>query len=327
MTPQAIAAPRSGALALTSQLPIDRNPAAVYLAGLAPGSRRTMQEALNKIAGMLSGDRIDAMGLNWAAIRFQHAAAIRSRLAEHYSAATANKMLSALRGVLEAAFKLGQIGAEDYTRARSVEVVKGNALPSGRALTPGELEGLFKACGGDSTAAGVRDCAMIAVFYACGLRRAEICALDLADYDPATGALTVKGKRNKKRIVYATNGTGDWLRDWLKIRGDKPGALFVRVLKSGKVIAGARLTPQAAFKMSGKRAKQAGVKNVSPHDFRRTFASDLLDAGADISTVQKLMGHESLTTTARYDRRDEKAKQRATELLHVPYWERRAATV
>jgi len=67
------------------------------------------------------------------------------------------------------------------------------------------------------------------------------------------------------------------------------------------------------------RAKQANVKAFSPHDLRRTFAGDMLDAGADISTVQKIMGHSSANTTASYDRRDKRTKKAAAGLLHVPY--------
>ena len=83
------------------------------------------------------------------------------------------------------------------------------------------------------------------------------------------------------------------------------------------------ISPAAIARIVNKRAAEAGVSAFSPHDMRRTFAGDLLDAGADISTVQKLMGHADPRTTASYDRRGERAKVAAVGRLHMA-WERRS---
>lgn len=309
------------ALTIAKPTSPDRHPAAVYLAGLAPGSRRTMRDALSVIASILSQGNQSALQLDWSRLRFQHTALVRSKLAERYSAATANKMLSALRGVLKAAWRLGLMSAEDYARAVDVQAVTGSTLPAGRALTAGEISALLEACCEDLSPAGARDAAMIALLRVAGLRRAELCGLELGDYHGEDGSLLVKGKRNKQRAVYIADGAAEALSDWLLVRGDGPGPLFCPINKGGKLSL-RRMYPEAVFNMLRKRGRQAGVKDLSPHDLRRTFVSDLLDAGADISTVQRLAGHASVTTTARYDRRGEAAKRKAVALLHLPYRQR-----
>jgi len=144
-------------------------------------------------------------------------------------------------------------------------------------------------------------------------------ALDVADYDAETGALMVRhGKGRKERTVYATNGTRDALTAWLTTRGEVPGPLFVRIGK-GQRMTLSRLTDQAVWHVPQQRRVQAGVKAFSPHDLRRTFISTLWDAGADGVTIQRLAGHSSIQTTARYDRRGEEAKKRAAEMMHVPF--------
>jgi len=302
---------------LAHPLPLDQRPAAVYLAGLgSEASRRTMRQALDAIAHLLSGGRADALAFPWWEMRFQHVSAVRAALSERYGTATTNKMLSALRGVLKAAWKLGQMDAEGYRLAASVRNVKGEVLPTGRAITSGELLALLDTCGQD--AGGVRDAAMIAVLYSCGLRRAELVALDIEDYDVQAATLLIRGKGGKERLAHVVSGAAAALADWLTLRGEDPGPLFHPVRKGGAIMDG-RLTTQAVYHVLRKRAAQAGVKELSPHDFRRTFVSDLLDAGADIATVQKMAGHAQVTTTARYDRRPEEAKRQAANLLHVPY--------
>src|SRR5262249_35358907 len=119
------------------------------------------------------------------------------------------------------------------------------------------------------------------------------------DYMPATGELRVRGKGNKERLVYLSGGGIEAVKDWLLRRGPEPGPMLTPVRKSGKVVV-RRLTDQAIYNALLKRAPEANVRAFSPHDLRRTFVSELLDAGADISAVQKLAGHASVTTTARY---------------------------
>jgi len=150
-----------------------------------------------------------------------------------------------------------------------------------------------------------------------------VVGLDVADYDPTTGALRIRGKGGKERLAHVVNGTADALADWLAVRGDRPGALFCSIRKGGH-LTWQRMTTTALHKMLTGRALEAGVKPLSCHDLRRTFVSDLLDGGADIATVQQLAGHASVTTTARYDRRPEQTRRKAAEMLHVPYRRRGA---
>lgn len=308
-------------LALLSRakaFPKSEHPVSVYLASLAEGSRRTMRGALDTIARELSRGECDAMTFPWQQLRFQHTQAIRTLLEEKYAPATANKSLSAMRGVLKAAWKLRHMETDEYSRAVDIGAIRGETLPRGRAISGGELHALFRSCA-DGTKLGARDAALLAVLYGMGMRRGESVGLDLSDYDPQTGALTIRnGKGNKQRMAYAKNGAFDALEAWLQVRGNESGPLFLPVFRGGHV-AVRRLTTQAVLYILLQRAQSAGIRNISPHDFRRTFVSDLLDKGVDIVTVQKLAGHANVATTGRYDRRGEEAKKKAVEMLHVPF--------
>jgi site-specific recombinase XerD len=278
-----------------------------------------MRHALDLVAGLLTDGRADALTLPWAQLRYQHTQAVRSRLAERYRPATVNKTLAAVRGVLKEAWRLNLMPADDYHRAVDLRGVSSHTLPRGRALSTGEIRALFVTCAEDRSPAGARDAAMLALLYGAGMRRQEVVQLDLDDVDIETGAVTIRAAKGRKdRIAYTSNGSLAALQAWVAVRGPEPGSLFVPVAKRGKITV-RRMIPHAIYKMVGKRARQAGVKAFSPHDLRRSFVSDLLDAGADIATVQGLAGHAGIATTAKYDRRGEAAKRRAVELLHVPF--------
>ncbi|QBS38738.1 integrase (plasmid) [Thermaerobacter sp. FW80] len=295
------------------------NPAKVYLASLSPGSRPAMEQVLRLVAER-AGYTVETMP--WARLRYQHLQALRaSWLEEGLAPATINKRLSALRGVLREAWRMGMISAEDYRRAADVPNVEGKRLPAGRSVTPGELAALMAACA-DGTAVGIRDAAIIAVAYAGGLRRAELAALRREDVErvgEGTFRLRVRGKRNKHRMIFLDNGAAQALEAYLSIRGDWDGPLFVRAYKGGR-LSTTGMTPQTVRLVLQRRAAAAGVAHVSPHDLRRSCVSDMLDAGVDAVTVANHVGHASVETTRRYDRRGERALQQAARSLHVPFF-------
>jgi integrase len=222
--------------------------------------------------------------------------------------------------VLREAWRLGAMGAEEFHRAVDLEPVRGNSLLRGRALEENEIAALFHVCQRDRSPRGPRDATVLALGL-CGLRRAEVAGATLdGDLDRELWVLRVRGKGNKLREVPVKNGTVDALRAWLVHRGTAPGPLLCPVRKGGHVELGDRgLSAEAIYQICGRRAKEAGVSSFTPHDLRRTFVSTLLDRSVDLSIVAKLTGHSGLDTVARYDRRDERAKHAAAEVITVPY--------
>lgn len=293
--------------------PLDQSPAAVYLAQLAPTGRRTQGQALATLARLLGYG--DALSCPWHQLRYQHTAALRTALVEAYAPATANKMLAALRRVLKECWQLSLMTVEEYERAANVKAVKASTIPKGRALSMDELAQLLEACAADATPAGVRDAAMIALMAAGGPRRSEVVSLQLGDYDRADSRLTIRsGKGKKDRTIYVQGGAQTALDDWLTLRGPGPGPIFTSTTHAGQ-----GMTDQAVLVILKKRAEQAGVAAFSPHDLRRTMITRLLEAGADVVSVQRLAGHADPATTARYDRRGEQAKKDAAARVDIPH--------
>ena len=293
------------------------SPAAVYLASLAPGpGRYGMARALARLAVLFGHDDADRM--RWASLRYPHMVALRAALrASGYAPATVNKHLAAVRGVLRQAWRMGQLSTDEYHRATDVSGVQGSRRPAGRALEQWELTGLFRACA-DGTVIGVRDAALVALLFSGGLRRAEASALDLDALDVPTCTITLVGKGNHQRAVPLRGGARRALEAWLGRRGRLPGPLLCRV-RTGLVLSDLRLGPESVRARLNVRARAAGLAGCSPHDLRRTFVTRLLDEGVDLALVGRMAGHRQVQTTARYDRRDDRAAEAAAERLATPF--------
>lgn len=276
-----------------------------------------MKDSLNKVAKLLTNGEADYLTFNWAALRYKHTAAVKSALIKSYGANTTNRILCALRRVLKEALRLELISPTDYARAVDIENVKVSKELRGRALSQYEIDKLFEVCFKDRTPAGFRDAAILSILCGAGLRRAETTNLDLKDFN-SSGELKIRnGKGRIDRTVYLNDGACKLVADWIEIRTSFPGALLTQISRSGRVIK-KQLTPQSVLFILQKRGQEAGLEHFSPHDMRRTYVSELLDAGVDLPTVQSLAGHSNPGITARYDRRGDDRKRRAAATLHVP---------
>ena len=293
------------------------NPVDVYLVRLGPGSRRGQRQALNAIAWFLSGGVLDAEETYWASLRYQDTSTVRSWLVKRYAPNTAKRLLAALRGVLKECWRMGVMQYDDLAKATDLGSVLGESEPSGRALSNEELQKLFDACQRDTSPAGIRDGAIIALLYGLGLRRSEVVSLDLSHYNESKGIVAVHGKGNQPRWGYAMEQVRVLLDAWLCIRGGWEGPMFSPINKGG-ALSRHRFTPQGLALVVKKRAAEAGVETFSCHDLRRTFITNLFISGADISTVQRLAGHKNISTTVIYDRRGEEAKVKAAQLIAMP---------
>ena len=170
-------------------------------------------------------------------------------------------------------------------------------------LESGELERLLSAPdSGDLS--GLRDRAMLSVLFSTGMRVSELCSLDRDMISLERGELSVRGKGGKIRPVYLSDEARGHIKEWLEGRTDADGALFIRIPKN-KAFAkydDLRLTPRSVQRIVRHHATKAGIvgKKVSPHTLRHSFATDLLRNGADIRSVQAMLGHSSVTTTQIY---------------------------
>jgi len=142
--------------------------------------------------------------------------------------------------------------------------------------------------------ATARDRAILEMLYATGARVAELCGLDLADLDRAGDTIRVRGKGAKERVIPVGDAALQTLDAYLGARGQADGPLFEN-------LRGGRLTVRSVHRIVKARSRAAGLtRRVTPHTLRHTFATHMLDAGADLRLIQDLLGHSRLSTTQRY---------------------------
>ncbi len=213
-----------------------------------------------------------------------------------YAKTTISRRLASLRSF----FRFGQ--REGWTRANPAKPLrnprKARSLP--HFLSSEDIARLLSAPAA-AEPLGLRDRAILEVLYSAGLRVSELAGLNVSDLDFAGGTLRVRGKGRRERIAPVGSFAARAVKDWLAVRRvsarEKPAAdAPVFVNKFGR-----RLTTRSIGRMLEKHLAATGLdRRTTPHTLRHSFATHLLDRGADIRSVQELLGHKSLVTTQIY---------------------------
>ncbi len=207
---------------------------------------------------------------------------------------TQNYYLIALRAFLK------------YLRKRGIESISPERIELAKVsqreldlISGSELERLMKAPE-ENTLSSLRDRAILELLFSTGLRVSELTSLN-ADIDLGSDELSVRGKGEKIRVVFLSPSAKDALKKYLAKRKDMDEALFVQMGKNAKGVSELRLTPRSVERLVKRYAIKAGItRKVTPHVIRHSFATDLLHNGADLRSVQAMLGHANIATTQVY---------------------------
>lgn len=267
--------------------------------GLAANTLSSYRRDLRRYAEYLDGVGLTDLDAVSEAVVTDFLVRLREGDQEHpgLSATSAARTLVAVRGFHKFALADGLAHADPATAVKPPRATK--RLP--KALPLADVESILDAAGAPGTGLAMRDRALLEVLYGTGARISEAVGLDLDDLDPVEGTVLLRGKGGKDRLVpigsYAREAVEAYLtraRPELASAGRGTPGMFLNAR-------GGRLSRQSAWAVLVKAADRAGVTaDVSPHTLRHSFATHLLDGGADVRVVQELLGHASVTTTQIY---------------------------
>ena len=293
---------------------------------VARGSDKTALLRLERLARVAMAARpgvtpVEVWSSNWAAMSAPAAEALDRAIREKWSAiSTRNAMRDSVRAVFRECVRAGLLTNDQATpllNAVRPEKAGRDEERQARGHVPADrLATVMHELAQDTSLTARRDTALVALLAGAGLRRFEASLADLADLDGAQETLIVRGKGGAIRDVPLSPGVRRAMRAWLELRGSTPGPLLnpVTRTKPRHAILQRRLSVTTIAQTI---ARRFGA-DVSPHDLRRTFTGDMLDSGADLSSVSKVLGHRNPATTAGYDRRGPSTRRALVERMLFP---------
>jgi integrase/recombinase XerD len=272
--------------------------------GLADNTLKSYRRDLRRYVRFLLGHGLEDLEAVTQATVTDFLVALREGDSDNppLSASSAGRTIVAVRGFHRFAVRDGLATGDPSSGVRPPAPAK--RLP--KALPLSDVEAILEAAGAPGTALALRDRALLEVLYGTGARISEAVGLDVDDVDLEEGTVLLRGKGSKERIVpvgsyaraavtsYVAGARTDLLAAGSTRVAGMAGALFLNAR-------GGRLSRQSAWTVITRAAERAGLTvEVSPHTLRHSFATHLLEGGADVRVVQELLGHASVTTTQIY---------------------------
>ena len=272
--------------------------------GVAANTLASYRRDLRRYQEFLAARDVDDLDAVSEATVTEFLASLREGDADHppLGASSAARTVVAVRGFHKFAAADGLAAADPAAGVRPPRPAK--RLP--KALPLSDVEAILETAGAPGTTLALRDRALLEVLYGTGARISEAVGLDVDDVDLVDGTVLLRGKGGKHRLVpigsyaraaveaYLVRGRPELATGATGSAGERAGALFLNSR-------GGRLSRQSAWTVLVRAADRAGVTHdVSPHTLRHSFATHLLDGGADVRVVQELLGHASVTTTQIY---------------------------
>lgn len=283
-----------------------KNAAVIYLSKWSKTSDtyKTLRGALVRVVAALtdneSDNDVDPEKFPWHELRYEDVRSVAAEMIDEYAPRTVNLSLSALRGVLETAWRADML-PDDVYRKIDIANVAGDSEQTGRALTSDEMSALCAALHNTDA----RDAAVMALLAGAGIRRVELVRLRGHDFERANGRLTVRGKGNKHRQIPVGERWQKYITNWQAQLSSSAALMFEFENKDSR---------KAISYIVEKFRKALGVPLFTPHDLRRTFITHV-EKTAGMALAKQLAGHSHMQTTALYVHIDEERERAAVKDL------------
>lgn len=319
---------------------------ALYLDRLSSNSRKSIQSQFNTIGHILQWPKAE-IPTRIQVLDYESAMYCRSQMvAAGMATRSINRAMIALKGLMKVSVLVGNVNQMQLLQIQSIPNLKCGEH-HGTPLTSQQATKLLNHLEGAKSSLEIRNASIIAILLGTGMRRSEIISLRMQDLHIVESSLYIaKGKGNKSRSAFIPCWVHPFLNKWIEVRGNSTGYLFCNVLSRSKTsksnhviqpldtfkgssLAGLKFVQKVTdvdvnsnmdgstiYRIVRNTTSMLGLENISPHDFRRTFITRLLELNVDLNTVRQMAGHASISTTTLYDKRDKRFMQQAANRLN-----------